>query len=63
MSIVANQTAAVIIDMNQVAAAVPVVEVAPVIDSLTASGMVIGPGNTATIAASVMIRIPAKPPS
>ena len=52
VSIVANQTAAVIIDMNQVAAAVPVVEVAPVIDSLTASGTVIGPGNTATIAAS-----------
>jgi hypothetical protein len=52
VAIIKNQTAAVIIDMNQVAPVVSISNEAPVIDSLTASSLLVAQGDTVTIKAS-----------
>ena len=52
VTITKNQTAAVIIDMNQVAAGVAISNEAPVIDSLTATSLLVSQNDTVTITAS-----------
>jgi hypothetical protein len=51
-SILKNQTANIVIDMNQVAAPVSVTESAPVIDSISATSTAVSLGDTVTINAS-----------
>ncbi len=52
VTITKNQTAAVIIDMNQVAPGVAISNEAPVIDSLTATSLLVSQTDTVTIKAS-----------
>ena len=51
-TIVKNQTANIVINMNQVAPGVPMSNSAPVIDSLTASSLKVSNGDTVTISAT-----------
>jgi hypothetical protein len=51
-SIVKNQTANIVIDMSQIAPAVPLTESAPVIDSITATSLSVSQNDTVTIEAT-----------